>query len=131
MQVVVDESVIGYVENKLKVKISPPSIAIGFAANDGRALCACVFNGYNHSNIDVTIVAEPGGLTRGVLRYIADYVFKQLNCQRMTAYIKKRNKRALKMAPRFGFQYEMVAKKYFRDDDAVMFRMTNDECRWL
>jgi len=131
MQAVVSDEVVKYVEDKLAIKICPPSIAIGFVAGDGRPLCAFVFSGYNHSNIDMTIVAEPGGVTRGVLRYIADYVFRQLNCQRMTAYIKKRNKRALKMAPRFGFEYEFVAKKYFRDDDAVIFRMLRDNCRWF
>lgn len=130
MQVVEGEAVLPFVESRLKTKIHPPCIVRGFVAENGRALCAVVFNDFNQSNIELTIVADPAGVTRGVLRYIAGYVFGQLGCRRITIRTKKRNKHAIRMAHRFGFTFEMVCKRYFPDDDAVVFRMFREDCRW-
>lgn len=130
--IVVDGDAIGeYVGNKLGVKISPPFTAIGFLTNDRRPLSAFVFNDYTQSNIEMTVYAEPGGITREVLRYVASYVFLKNKCRRLTVRTKKRNKRVLKLAPRYGFKYECIAKHFFADDDAVVFRMLKEDCRFL
>lgn len=128
----VDGDAIGqYVGSRLGVTISPPFQAIGFLTDDKRPLSAFVFNDFNQSNIEMTVVAEPGGINRQVLRYIAHYVFEKNKCRRLTVRTKKRNKRVLQLAPRFGFKYECIAKQFFADDDAVVFRMLKNECRWL
>ena len=130
--IVVDGPEIGaYVGKRLGVEISPPFQAIGFMTDDKRPLSAFVFNDFNQSNMEMTIVAEPGGITRQVIRYVANYVFNTSKCRRLTVRTKKRNKRILKLAPRYGFKYECLAKHYFPDDDAVVFRMLRDECRWI
>ena len=130
--IVVDGPEIGaYVGKRLGVAIAEPFQAIGFLTDDKRPLAAFVFNDFNQSNIEMTIVAEPGGINRQVIRYIANYVFNTSKCRRLTVRTKKRNKRILKLAPRYGFKYECLAKHYFPDDDAVVFRMLRDECRWI
>lgn len=131
MIVVDGDAIANYVSSKLGVTISPPFQAIGFLTNDKRPLSAFVFNDFNHANMEVTIVSEPGGITREVLRYVADYVFKKSKCRRLTVRTKKRNKRVLKLAPRYGFKYECIAKHFFADDDAVVFRMLKEDCRFL
>lgn len=125
------EAVAPFIEKKLGVKLSQPYTAFGFVSNDNRPLCALVFNDHTGSNIEVTAYAEPGGMNRGVLRYAANYVFNKCGCRRLTARTKKSNKRMLKLFPRYGFQYECVAKHYFPDDDAVVFRMLKQDCPWL
>jgi hypothetical protein len=130
--IVVDGPEIGaFVGKALGVAIAEPFQAIGFMTDDKRPLAAFVFNDFNQSNIEMTIVAEPGGINRQVIRYVANYVFNTSKCRRLTVRTKKRNKRILKLAPRYGFKYECLAKHYFPDDDAVVFRMLRDECRWI
>jgi RimJ/RimL family protein N-acetyltransferase len=130
--IVVDGEEIGaYVGSRLGVTIFPPFKAIGFLTDDKRPLAAFVFNDFNHSNIEMTIVAEPGGITRQVIRYVANYAFNTSKCRRLTVRTKRRNKRILQLAPRYGFKYECIAKDFYPDDDAVVFRMLKSDCRWL
>jgi hypothetical protein len=131
VRLIENEAIASFIEEKLQVKISPPYTAFGFASDDNRPLCAVLFNEFNQSNIEMTIYAEPGGITREVIRYVANYVFVKNNCRRLTVRTKKRNKRVLQLAPRYGFKYECIAKQFFPDDDAVVFRMLRQECRWL
>lgn len=130
--IVVDGEAIGaYVGSRLGVTICPPFQAIGFMTDDKKPLSAFVFNNFNQSNIEMTIVAEPGGITRQVIRYVANYVFNTNKCRRLTVRTRKRNKQILQLAPRYGFKYECIAKQFFPDDDAVVFRMLKEDCRWL
>jgi hypothetical protein len=128
MIVVDGPDVVAYMERRLGVKFSQPNIVRGFLTNDAKPLAAVVFSHYTGANIELTVVAER--VTRGVVRFIAAYVFRQLGCRRATVRTKKRNKHAQKMALRCGFKFESVARHYFADDDAVVFRMLKDECRW-
>jgi hypothetical protein len=130
--IVVDGEIIAdYVGQKLGVTFSPPFQAFGFMTDDKRPLSAFVFNDYTYSNIEMTLYAEPGGINRAVMKYVANYVFVKSGCRRLTVRTKKRNKRVLQLAPRFGFKYESVAKHFYPDDDAVVFRMLKHECPWL
>lgn len=130
--IVVDGAEIGaYVGSRLGVTICPPFQAIGFLTDEKKPLAAFVFNEFNHSNMEMTIVAEPGGITRQIIRYVAHYVFVKNDCRRVTVRTRKRNKHILKLAPRYGFKYECIAKQFFPDDDAVVFRMLKEDCRWL
>lgn len=131
MIVVDGDAIAHYVASKLRVKISPPFQAIGFLTDDKRPMSAFVFNDYSDANIELTVFAEPGGISRGVLRYVANYVFVKSGCRRLTVRTKKRNKRVLQLAPRYGFKYESVAKHFYADDDAVVFRMLKSDCIWL
>lgn len=131
MRLVENAAIAGFLEDKLKVKISPPFTAFGFVSDDNRPMCAVLFNDFNQANMEMTIYAEPGGITRQVLKYLANYVFVKNGCRRLTVRTKKRNKRVLQLAPRYGFKYECLLKNFFPDDDAVMFRMLREDCRFL
>ncbi len=131
MIVVEGEEIGAYVGSRLGVTICPPFQAIGFLTDDKKPLAAFVFNDFNYSNMEMTIVAEPGGITRQVIRYVANYAFNTSKCRRLTVRTKKRNKRILQLAPRYGFKYECIAKHFYPDDDAVVFRMLREDCRFL
>lgn len=120
-----------FIEAKLGVTISPPYQAFGYMADDGRGLAAVVVNDYNGANCELTIVADKGGFTRSVLHHIASHVFNKLGCRRATVRTKKSNKPLLRAITRYGFTYENVARHFYHDDDAVVFRMLRDECRWI
>lgn len=131
MQLVQNEAIVGFIESKLKAKFCPPYQAFGFVSDAGKPMCAFVFNEHTGSNIEMSVFSEPGGITRGVLKYVANYVFNKSRCRRLTVRTRKRNKRVLKVAPKFGFTYESVMKHYYPDDDAVVFRMLREDCRFL
>jgi len=131
VRLIENEAIVGFIEEKLQIRIAPPYTAFGFASDDGRPMCAALFNDFNQSNMEMTIFAEPGGINRQVLRYLANYVFVKNGCRRLTVRTKKRNKRVLQLAPRFGFKYECIARHFFEDDDAVVFRMLKADCKFL
>lgn len=122
--------VVAYAERRLDVKFSEPHIGLGFLASDKRPLCALILNDFADKNCEITVVAEPGGLTRGVLRFIFTYIFDQLDLNRCTVRTRRRNKAIVKMAQRVGFTFECVAKGWYPDDDAVVYRMLKADCPW-
>ena len=129
--IVVDGPEIGhFVAQKLGIVLTPPFRALGFLADDHRPLAAFVFT-KSDADMELTAYAERGGITRGVIRFIANYVFNQNGCRRLTVRTKKRNRRVLKLAPRYGFKYEGIQRHFYADDDAVVFGMLRDNCRWL
>lgn len=131
MKIVHDDVIAAYLEQKLNVKFSAPYYAVGFTTDEGLPIAAFLFNDFNGSNIEMTIYAERGRMTRKLLRFIARYVFLSLGCRRLSAKIKRNNKRALRAAYRFGFRYEGISKNYFPDCDAVRFFMTAQDCKWI
>ena len=123
-----DDAVTNYIERTLDIKVDRPCISFGFMTDDKSALCAILCNDFNGSNIEITMVSQR--VTRGVLAWIANYAFNHAKCRRITVRAKKRNKRSIRFITRVGFRYEAVIKRYFSDDDAVLFRMYPEDCRW-
>jgi RimJ/RimL family protein N-acetyltransferase len=122
---------IAFVEQKLKITLAPPFHAFGYVTDDGRPIAGIVVNDYTGSNCELTIVAEKGRITRAVLRHIASHVFNKLGCRRATIRTRKSNKALLRVIPRFGFKFEGVARHFYHDGDAVVFRMLRSECPWI
>lgn len=120
-----DMAIAEWVSLHLGQPIVRPFTAIG-ATRDGVSLCAgVVFNGWNGSNVDLTIYG-PGCLTRGNLAAVFHYVFVQLKANRATAMTRRSNKIVQRMLPRLGFVFEGVAKRWFgptKADDAMIFAL--------
>ena len=122
--------VVAYAERQLNLKFAQPHIGIGFLTDAGKPLCAAILNHYGDANCELSMVSEPGGITRGVLRFLAVYVFDQMNCNRLTVRTRRQNKAVARMARRCGFTFECVAKGWYHDADAVVYRMLKTECPW-
>lgn len=130
-----DDYIAGFVSHYLGIAIVPPFTAIGFIDDAGQIRGGVVFNGFNRSNIDLTVYA-PNVATRGAIRAVLHYVFIQLGCNRVTARTMRTNKTAQKMLPRLGFEFETISPQWFgpeRADDAIVYRMTRKTAleRWL
>jgi hypothetical protein len=120
-----------YINRSLGIRLSEPTRCFGLMADDRRPLCAVAFNNFTGANIELTIVAEKGGLVRPAVRWIFNYAFQTAGCRRLTVRTRKRNKHVQRMALRFGFRYECNMRHFFADDDAVVYRMLRSECRWI
>jgi hypothetical protein len=128
------DEVAEWVSERIGTLIPKPYVAIG-ATRDGKTLCGgAVFNNYNTSNVDI-ILASDRCLTRGTIRGILHYCFIQSNVNRVTAATRRSNKLMRKILPRFGFEFEGVAKQYYgssKKDDAFVFALFRDRAeKWL
>ena len=126
-----DEVVAAWVAERAGFIIYPPFVSIG-ATRDGQSLCAgVVFNGWNGSNIEITLASDRG-MTRGAIRGVYAYVFDQIKAQRVTAHTRRSNKTMRKILPRLGFQFETVAKRFYgstKADDAFAFVLFPENAR--
>lgn len=129
-----DQTVAQWAGQRMDETFHPPFTAIGFS-KDGQTLHgAAIFNGWNRSNIDITICG-PGCLSRYSIGTAYQYVFCQLNAARLTARTARRNKRMQKLLPRLGFKFESVAQRYYgttRELDGLVYRLLpEDALAWL
>lgn len=74
---------------------------------------------------------RPSWASPSVLASISQYVFVQLGCQRMATYTPRKNKRSRKFVEGVGFKLEGCARKALGTDDAMVYGMLRNECRWL
>jgi hypothetical protein len=133
VKVVVGDEIAAWLERQFNTKFHPPFIAMGFMADDGRGLCAALWNDYTPGgSIELTVAAgEKGGLTRGVIRYLCHYAFVTNRCRRIQVHVRKSNKTLLRRLPDYGFKYETVAPCFYADEDAVVFRMLFSDQPWI
>ncbi len=107
--------------------------AIGVIRND--KLCGGVVYYDFHPEIGTIEVAfafdAPSWITPDVLCSLFTYPFVTLKCQRMTAIVAKRNKRSRRFVEGVGFTFEGKARRGFGKDDAMIYGMLIEECRWL
>lgn len=109
-----------------------PYTSLG-VVRDGRIVAGVVFYDYRKTDMMLAVAADdPGWMTRGILRAIFDYPFRQMNCQRVSAVIDRRNKRARKLVEGIGFRMEGVLRSALRHNrDAILYGLLNDECKWI
>ena len=136
-----DGAVAQWVMDYFRRRATPPYQAIGAVDADGRLVAGVVFNGFNGANIDITIRAE-APITRQGLRLVFGYAFRELQCSRVTARVRRgkaadRNPMVKGSRPymkRLGFQLEHCSPCYYgngRADSAYVFRMLREDCPWI
>lgn len=128
-----DREIARWVGDRLGIDdFSPFCGALGIIDDHG-IIAGVVFNNYRHPNIEATIASTtPRWCTSRVLRGIFSYPFWQLKCSRVTAVTSVKNQPTQAFLCRIGFQQEGVMRRAFRnDEDAVIFGMLAEECRWL
>lgn len=125
-----DDEIAAWMGRKLGVQIAPPYTVIGAQDRDGVLRAGFLFNDWNGSNIELTVVSERA-LSKGIFRALAHYVWDQLGAQRCTIRTREGNTLVLQMAERIGWAWEGVQRRYYPDgESAVILGMLRDECRW-
>lgn len=113
----------------LGCNISPPFVSIG-VERKGEIVGGVVFNHFNRVDIEMTIASKVG-LSPDFCRVLADYIFGQSKCARVTISVRAKDAKTIKLAEKFGFKREGLKRKGFGYDDAVIFGLLPEECRWL
>lgn len=94
-----------WIEKKLESNLGDCR-CLGVFRND-RLEAVAAFNNYKTYDIEISFAAEsPRWATKQVVTWILSYPFVQLGTQRVTALVKKSNKRARKLLVGVGFKEE-------------------------
>ena len=110
-----------------------PCATIGIVRN-GQLLGGVVYHAFQPQSRTVTVsfaFSSPAWASKSVMCSICRYPFIQLECQRVNALVRKKNKRSRRFVEWLGFKQEGCARRGFGDDDAIIYGMLRQECRWL
>lgn len=99
-----------YVGLKTGTTYHPPYSAIGRQV-DGRIVAGAVFNTYTGWDIEISIAAEPGGITRRLLRAWGCYVLDVAGCGRVS--ITTQSEHVAELAIRLGGKREGLKRDAF------------------
>lgn len=126
-----DKAVAAWMGREMGVDFAPPFTAFGVTNRDGFIVGAFLFNNYETAEDIHVSIYGPRAMTRAVLRYGFGYVFDQLNCKRLTAQCRRRNRAMRKLMERLGFTLEGVKRHTSRHEDVMIYGMLRGECKWL
>jgi hypothetical protein len=98
----------------------PPYQCLGFC-KDGKMQCVVVAHDYRKPSVGMSFAAvTPRWATKGNLKTLADWAFRQLGCTRITAVVDPRNERARKFDEGVGFRLEGTLRKARTDGGKLL-----------
>lgn len=99
----------------------------------GRLVAGVIFNHFEECNLYMHVSAIPKTMwvTQGIARQVFDYPFNQLGMRRVTAIMPSRLMTARKFNERLGFEFEGIQRNYYQDDDAVLYGLLRENCRFI
>lgn len=128
----IERDVAPWVSEKLGVSIHPPYISFAVEDQFYTLRGGVILNDWNGANIEITLYC-PGAYRRELAKQVFEYVFRQLECKRLTARTRHDNKDMQKMLDQLGFEREGTMKNYFAPGvDAHIYRLDPDRAeRWM
>jgi hypothetical protein len=126
------DAIVGrWMSDRMGVDFEVPYAAMGILGQSGQLEGGVIFNGFNEADVEVTLYA-PRRLSRALFRVICSYAFETLECNRMTARTRASSLVVRRVLTGTGFQEEGMLRRYYKDgEDAVLYGMTKEDCRWL
>ena len=106
--------------------------AIGIAKGD-KPIAGAVYNNSRGFDMEINFAADsPHWCTRGMLSGIFSYPFIQCGCTRVSVTTAKRNARARRFIEGLGFKQEgCIRRGLDGKQDAILYGMQHEQCRWL
>jgi RimJ/RimL family protein N-acetyltransferase len=114
-------------------EIPPPEAKwLTSLSKDGKILGVVVYSRFTPGSCEITVASEsPTFITKRFAFAVAYYPFVQLNCHRVTAFVRVGNAKSLNLAQQLGFQIEGTVRKWFPDSDAYILGLLREDCNWL
>jgi len=127
-----DDLVREWVSRELGVSIVGDVRCFGIL-DGGRIIGGAVLHNFKGFMVECSFATvDRRWCTRAGLRKFFDYVFNILDIKRLHAACARKNKKMRKLFNGLGFKYEGCARKAFDGrQDAMIYSMLNNECRWL
>ena len=111
--IVSSDAVADFIAGKIDRDLVPPFVVIGREI-EGRIVAGACFNCWQGYDIEVTVAAEPGGITRALLRAWGQYVRDKLGCGRVS--ITTEQPFVVDIVKRLGGQVEGLKRHAFGQD---------------
>lgn len=107
-------------------------IGLGIA-KDNRILAGVVIELKTPFDAHVSVFSiRPDVWTRQTVQEVFSYLFDHLGVARITCLTAKKNKRSRKTIEGLGFRHEGTLKKGLDGNrDAIVYGMTEEQCRWI
>ena len=128
-----DARVRSWVAERIGETLDDADVAIGIEEN-GELIAGVVYNMYTKASICMHVAAIPGKrwMTKEYLWRVFAYPFIQLNCNRVTGFVREDNLVAQKFDEHIGFKREGLIRKGATDGtNFILYGMLKEECRWL
>jgi len=133
-----DRDVAAWVSSKIPFAADlhrSPCTAIGVARN-GEIIGGVVYNNFIYydpdtANIEMHAAGVGNWLTRGALRVFFAYPFEQLGCNLIIGVVPKKAKHTRKFDEKLGFKLRGVLPGFFPGDDACLYTMSRNQCKWI
>lgn len=101
-------------------------------ADQEKLIAGMVYHQYRGHDVMMTFAADsPRWCMKGILGAFFRYPFKQLGCVRVTTVVAKKNKRSRRLVEGVGFTLEGVMRKGNITQDAMVYGMLAEECKWI
>lgn len=113
-----------------RTKESMPDVFEAIAViHEGKMAAGILYYDYFGKSINLSLTSEtPRAASKTVFKVMLGYPFKQLKVKRITALIKKGNKRSRKLAEGLGFKLEGVVRKATPEGkDLCIYGLLDDE----
>ena len=124
--IVTDDRVARFVGARVNAIIYPPFTCMGIE-RDGQVIGGAVFNCFTGHDLEVTVAGH--GWTRGFLKAVGDYVFRQLGCIRMQ--VTTEQEAIARVSERMGGRREGVLRdKFGRGRDGIVLGILEAEYRF-
>ena len=125
-----DIKVARWAAGKLGCVFVQPYTAWGITDENNRMVGAVVFNDWADKNVELTFVGR-GSLSRRLFKEIAHYAFTANGVARVTVRTRAKNLYVRRIIEKAGFKPEGTLRCWYGDDDAIVYGMTKQECRFL
>lgn len=121
-----DAIVSAYVSGQTGDQYTDVMRTLGILNDQGRIVGGFVVTNYTGYGVELSIAGR-GCVSRGAWNALGDIVFRELGCQRLSVTTRRSNKRVRKMAPKFKFKFEGIARRFYGDEDGIVFSLLRDE----
>ena len=127
------ETLADFVQDVARIPLRGPVLLKKFSTGDTRKAGAVALHSIGPTGeVELVAVATPGVWSRGVIRFLARWIFWDLEIRRLVLRIRDSDRTTQTYAYRLGFRFEGRARRWFADDeDAQLWTMLPSECAWL
>lgn len=99
---------------------------LGVLSPEGRLVGGFVLTNYSGHGVEMSLAGK-GCVARDAWDMLGTIIFGELGCQRLSVTTRRSNKKVRKLAPKFHFKFEGVSRRFYGNEDGLVFSLLRDE----